>query len=142
GDGRALFAKTCAACHRLFGEGGTIGPDLTGSNRNNLDYLLENIVDPSAVVNKDYRMTILQLTDGRVLNGLVLDKNDRTTTLRTATEQVVIENSQIEASKLTPLSPMPDGLLGTLTAEQVRDLFAYLQTPVQVPLPEVTGAAN
>ena len=81
-------------------------------------------------------MTILQLADGRVLNGLVTDRNDRTITIRTATEQFVVETAEVEASKVTPLSPMPEGLLETLTPEQVRNLFAYLQHPSQVPLPE------
>ena len=55
----------------LYGEGGKVGPDLTGGGRNNLDYLLENIVDPSAVVTADFRMSIVELKDGGVLNGLV-----------------------------------------------------------------------
>ena len=135
-NGRKLFEKNCQACHRLYGEGGKVGPDLTGSNRGNLDYLLENIIDPSATVNKDFRMTILQMQDGRVLNGLVIEKTEKTTTLRTATEQVIVENSEIEESKLTNLSPMPEGLLSTLNPQQVRDLLMYLQHPVQVPLGE------
>jgi putative heme-binding domain-containing protein len=120
----------------MYGEGGQVGPDLTGANRTNLDYLLENILDPSATVNKDFRMTILQLDDGRVLNGLILERTDRTTTLRTATEQVTLENRDIEVVKLTDQSPMPDGLLTPLSPDQIRDLFAYLRHPVQVPLKE------
>jgi mono/diheme cytochrome c family protein len=57
--GRAVFAKTCATCHRLFGAGGQVGPDLTGAGRKDLDYLLSNIVDPSAVVTKDFQLTVL-----------------------------------------------------------------------------------
>ena len=75
-QGRALFKKTCATCHRLFGEGEQVGPDITGSNRANLDYLLENVVDPSAVLGKDYRMSVLALADGRVISGLVQKETD------------------------------------------------------------------
>ena len=71
-----IFNTACASCHTLYGEGGKVGPDLTGGGRNNLDYLLENIVDPSAVVTADFRMSILDLKDGRVLNGLIAAKKN------------------------------------------------------------------
>ncbi|WP_437226333.1 PVC-type heme-binding CxxCH protein [Planctomicrobium sp. SH661] len=138
-NGRALYNASCAKCHRLFGEGQTIGPDLTGSNRSNLDYLLENIIDPSAVVNKDFRMTILALRDGRVLNGVILEQTERTITLQSLTEKLTVEKSEIEEMKGTTQSPMPEGQLEKLTSEQIRDLIAYLQSPQQVPLDGQAG---
>jgi putative membrane-bound dehydrogenase-like protein len=140
--GRAVFQTTCANCHRLFGSGGTIGPDLTGSQRQQLEYLLENILDPSAVVNKDYRMSVLRLTDGRVLSGLVLREDEERVVLQTPTEQFTLLRSEIEEQKLTELSPMPDGLLQTLSPEQVRDLVAYLMAPGQVELPPGVPASG
>jgi putative membrane-bound dehydrogenase-like protein len=136
-QGRVVFQTLCAKCHRLYGEGATIGPDLTGANRNSLDYLIENVVDPSAVVNRDFRMTVLALKDGRILNGVVLEETDRTLTLQSPTEKVTVEKDQIEERKLTELSPMPEGQLEMLSPEQVRNLFAYLHHPSQVPLPAV-----
>jgi putative membrane-bound dehydrogenase-like protein len=133
--GRATFSTICAKCHKLYGEGQAVGPDLTGSNRSNLDYLLENILDPSAVVNKDFRMTVVALQDGRVLNGLVTEKTEKTITLQSLTEKVTIDKSDIDEQKMTSLSPMPEGLLQTLSFEQVRDLFAYLRHHSQVKLP-------
>lgn len=133
--GRALFAKTCAACHKFYGEGQTVGPDLTGANRDNLDYLLENIVDPSAVVSADFRMSVLVLDDGRVLNGLVLAETDATLTLRTATETVTVDRGDVEERRIVPLSLMPENQLQTMTPDQVRDLMGYLQTREQVSLP-------
>jgi putative heme-binding domain-containing protein len=65
-----VFAKTCQVCHTLFGTGAKIGPDLTGSNRQNLDYLLQNIVDPSAVMAKEYQPLVVRLEDGRVITGI------------------------------------------------------------------------
>jgi putative membrane-bound dehydrogenase-like protein len=133
--GRALFAKTCAACHKFFGEGQTVGPDLTGANRDNLDYLLENMIDPSAVVSADFRMSVLTLADGRVLNGLVLAETDATLTLRTATETVTLDRTDVEDRRQVPLSLMPENQLQTLTPDQIRDLIGYLQTREQVALP-------
>jgi len=72
--GRAVYVKTCAQCHTLFGTGGNVGPDITGANRQNLDYLLENIFDPSALIPKEYAATLIELKDGRLLTGIV--KND------------------------------------------------------------------
>ena len=140
-QGRLLFEKTCMKCHKLYGQGQTVGPDLTGSNRANIDYLLENVIDPSAVVNKDYRMTILVLADGRVLNGLVTQQTEKTVTLQGLTEKTTIDRADIEESKLTELSPMPEGLLQTLTPVQIRDLVAYLRHHSQVKLPAGVEAA-
>lgn len=134
-DGRVLFNKSCANCHRLYGEGKQVGPDLTGSQRSNLDYLLENLADPSAVVGKDYRMSTIVTVDGRVLNGLVVKQDKKSLVLQTHTDQQTIPIGDIEEQRETTLSPMPDGLLQKLSPEQVRDLICYLMHPQQVSLP-------
>ena len=67
--GRAIYAKTCRQCHTLYGDGGKVGPDLTGSNRANLDYLLHNMLDPSAEVGKDYQAYVIRTRSGRILTG-------------------------------------------------------------------------
>jgi putative membrane-bound dehydrogenase-like protein len=133
--GRALFKKTCAQCHMLYGDGEKIGPDLTGSQRSSLEYVLENVLDPSAVVGKDYRMTIVMTDDGRILNGLVVSEDDMTLVLQTQTKKETLPIEFIEQTRNTTLSPMPDGLLSNLSDDQVRDLIAYLMHPSQVPLP-------
>jgi putative membrane-bound dehydrogenase-like protein len=134
-NGRGLFAKSCAACHKLFGEGGDVGPELTGSQRANLDYVLENVLDPNAVVPGEYRMTAFYLTDGRVVTGLVRRETPQAVTVRTANEEIVIPKGDIELRKATPNSVMPEGLLDQLKDDEVRDLVAYLASPRQVPLP-------
>lgn len=133
--GRELYNKTCAACHLLFGAGKQIGPDLTGSNRANLDYLLENLIDPSAVVGRDYQMTTFATRDGRVINGLVKQENAETVSIQTPTELLVLPKADIEERKLSPLSLMPEGQLKQLPPGDARDLVAYLGAPQQVPLP-------
>ena len=132
--GRAVFAKVCANCHRLYGHGGQIGPDLTGSGRHNLDYVLINLIDPSAAVGADYRMSVVVLKDGRVLNGIVAAKTDKVLTLQTAKERLTIELVEIEEVQASPQSLMPDGLLQPLTEQQISNLVAYFMSPTQVPL--------
>lgn len=134
GNGRRLFAKSCASCHTLFDAGGKIGPNLTGSNRVNVDYILENMVDPSAVLGKDYRMTVIATGDGRVVSGLVQKETDSALTLRTINDTVVVAKDDIEARKLSEQSMMPEGQLKQLKLLQVRDLVGYLASDTQVPL--------
>jgi putative membrane-bound dehydrogenase-like protein len=135
GQGRLVYNLACANCHTLYGHGGQVGPDLTGAGRDNLDYILENVVDPSSVVNADFRMVIANLKDGRVINGVVAAKSERTLTLKTMTEVMTIERAQLESMQESALSIMPEGLMDGLTAEQRRDLVAYLMHKSQVPLP-------
>ncbi len=134
-QGRLLFSKSCANCHTLFGEGKKIAPDLTGGQRGNLNYLLENIIDPSATVSENFRMTVFTLEDGRVLNGVIVERAEKTLTVQTATDRVTLQKDEIEEQRDSKLSMMPENLLAPLTDEQIRDLFSYLQSASQVPLP-------
>lgn len=134
GHGRQLFTKNCATCHTLFGEGEKVGPDITGSNRANLDYILENVIDPSAVLGKDYRMTVIATTSGRVISGLVQKETDSAVTLRTLNDTVVVAKSEIEERQLSKQSLMPDQLLDQLKPDDIRDLIGYLASPTQVGL--------
>jgi putative membrane-bound dehydrogenase-like protein len=132
--GRVLFNRVCASCHRLFGSGGEIGPDLTGANRKNLDYLLSNIVDPSAVVSKDYLMSVIVLSDGRVVNGIVVGETDAAISVQTAQTKQAIAKSEIEERSPSKQSLMPDGLLQPLNPAEIADLFAYLTGDAQVDM--------
>jgi putative membrane-bound dehydrogenase-like protein len=127
--GRALFQRTCGTCHQIYGEGGTIGPDLTGSNRANLDYLLLNLLDPSGDVPEAYRMVVITTRDGRTFSGNVVAETERQVTLRTVgQEPMLISTADIQSREATPTSLMPSGLLDTLTDAEVLDLVAYLRT--------------
>jgi putative heme-binding domain-containing protein len=134
-SGRLIFKETCAACHTLYGTGGKIGPDLTGSNRANLDYILLNSIDPSYDVPLGYKMVIIQTVDGRVLNGVIAEENAQRIILKTVQQPtVVILKSDIEARKISPKSMMPDGQLDKLKPQEVMNLIKYLQTTEQVEL--------
>ncbi|HVE43014.1 MAG TPA: PVC-type heme-binding CxxCH protein [Planctomycetota bacterium] len=135
-NGRALFAKTCMQCHTLFGAGGKVGPEITGANRSDIDYLLVNIMDPSAVVGKDYTGTLFRTKGGRVITGIVKHEDQNSVTVATENDSILLPLGDIEARKQSELSMMPEGLLQNLSAQEQRDLIAYLMSPAQVPMPE------
>lgn len=125
--GRETFVKVCGNCHVLNGEGGKIGPELTGSARDNLDYLLQNLLDPSAAVAREFQLTTVVLKDGRVLSGYVRSRDDRLVVLQTITEAVSIPVRDIASSEDTRTSLMPEGLIDPLKEAEVLALVAYLQ---------------
>jgi putative heme-binding domain-containing protein len=120
----------------MFGQGGGIGPELTGSDRRNLRYLLENILDPNAVVPADFRVSSLRLKDGRTVSGVIPEQNARTITIQTPTERLTIERSQIERHEQLSQSLMPEGLLAALGEQNGLHLMAYLMGEGQVDLPK------
>jgi putative heme-binding domain-containing protein len=139
--GRFLFQQTCSQCHTLYDVGGKVGPDITGSNRHDLKYLLENVVDPNAVIPNDYRTTMIDTTDGRTILGIVKKEDANAVSIQTATELLVVPRPEIKTQRLTPQSMMPEGILDNFAEKDVRDLIAYLRTDKQVPLPPAEGAA-
>jgi putative heme-binding domain-containing protein len=133
--GRAVYAKTCAQCHALFDVGGKVGPDLTGSNRGDLDYILQNMVDPNAVIPNEYRSTSIEMKDDRSIIGIVKQSDDKAVTVVTANDTLTLPRGEIKSQRLSEISMMPEGLLAQLTDQEVRDLIYYLSRPGQVPLP-------
>ncbi|MDB5348826.1 MAG: putative rane-bound dehydrogenase [Planctomycetota bacterium] len=131
--GRLVFNRTCLQCHKLYDGGGDVGPNLTGSDRASIDYILENVLDPSATVAREYRLTTTALHDGRVISGIIREQNDKTVTIQTVNERIVLPREEIEAFTESPVSMMPEGLLEKLTSEELRDLIAYLASKSQVP---------
>ena len=137
--GRALFQRTCGQCHKLYGQGGEIGPDITGSNRNNLDYLLTNILDPNAEIPNDYRTTILHTKDNRVLVGVIRRSEGQSVTIAMPAEVVTVAKRDVAAIDPQDFSMMPEGLVLALKVDELRDLVAYLRGSRQVALPEKPG---
>jgi len=132
--GRAVFARTCQQCHVLFGAGGNIGPELTGSNRADLDYILSNVYDPSALIGKDYQAHVVATRDGRILTGIVRAEDKDAITLATANETLIVPRGDVEERRLSEASMMPEGLWAPLPDHEVRSLVAYLASPSQVPM--------
>ncbi len=135
-QGRAIYERTCMACHKLYGAGGIIGPELTGSNRADLDYILSQIINPSEVMQDSYQLVIVTTRDGRTLSGTVVAEDNQQLTLRLVGQDSIVTKSEILSREKSPVSMMPEGLLKTLKDNEVRDLIGYLRTPAQVPLPQ------
>jgi putative membrane-bound dehydrogenase-like protein len=133
--GRVVWRQRCGACHMLFEEGGNVGPNLTGSGRAETDYVILNVMDPSAVVPEAWRLTQVITAGGRVLTGAVAASDERTLTLRTTGGDITLDREEIDEVITREQSVMPEGLWNGLTDEQVRDLVGYLASPTQVPLP-------
>jgi len=133
--GRSVFNRTCLSCHRLYDAGGDIAPELTGSDRANPDYILENVLDPSAAVSRDYTLTNVATADGRLIAGIIREQTETSLVIQTANERIIVPREDVEAIKPSSTSMMPEGLLEQLSPREVRDLFAYLASTSQVPLP-------
>lgn len=133
--GRALFNRVCVQCHKLYGEGGEIGPDITGSDRKNLEYIISNIIDPNAEIPNDYRTTIVRLKDDRVLVGVIRSREGKSITVATPGEVVSVAKQDVASVEPQNFSMMPEGLVLTFTDQELRDLVSYLRGEGQVPLP-------
>ncbi|MBH54722.1 MAG: hypothetical protein CMI18_10285 [Opitutaceae bacterium] len=131
-SGRTIYDQVCGACHLMYGEGGLIGPDLTGSNRADLEYILLNILDPSDDVPDNYKMVTLTLKNGRVLTGTVTEEDGARLTLNAVGQKEVISKNDILSRDVSDISMMPEGLLMTLKDREVINLIHYLRTEKQV----------
>ena len=132
--GKAIFVKNCGTCHTLFGEGGQTGPNLTGYDREKLDFLAVAVVDPSAAIREEFTQFGIAMKDGRVLTGLVDKETPTTVSIRGANNQATLLNrDEIDEKQALRNSIMPDGLLDKLNDAEIRDLFAYVmsKTPVK-----------
>jgi putative membrane-bound dehydrogenase-like protein len=124
--GQQIYQKTCAACHPLDGTSVPLGPGLKGSWRNGLDYFLENIVDPNAVVGENYRVTVIVTESGQIVTGLLDSESAGAVVLRTAEKTISIPKKEIAERKLADQSLMPTGLLDKMSEIEVIELLKFL----------------
>ncbi len=134
-NGRVMFNRVCASCHKLYGEGGEIGPDLTGSDRKNLHYILSNVIDPNAEIPNDYRTAIIRMKDNRVLIGVVRSREPKRITVVTPSEVIFLPKRDVTKIDSQNYSIMPEGLIRVFKDQELRDLISYLGGDGQVPLP-------
>jgi len=126
-SGKLAFQQFCGACHQMHGEGGDLGPDLTGSNRANLDYLLHNVLWPNDDVGEAYKLVNLTLDDGQRLSGNIVQETEDTITFKQVGETREIPVSKVASREVLDASLMPPGLFDAMSREQVRDLVVYLR---------------
>jgi putative heme-binding domain-containing protein len=125
--GVVVFRNICGQCHKIYGEGQEVGPEVTLNGRGSYDQLLSNVFDPSLVIGPGYQATTVATTDGRVLTGLVVEDSPQQVVLKLQGGKIeTIARSAIEESRLSPLSLMPEGLEGQMTPKELADLFAFL----------------
>ena len=132
--GKMLFTMTCGQCHKLFGEGQNVGPDITGSNRADLNYLLENVLDPNAVIGKAYQLNLFTMKDGRVMSGVIKEESPAAVKIAMmGGVEFTLPQPDIAKREVSKLSTMPEGLFDALKPEQVVDLVRYLQSGASGP---------
>lgn len=131
-SGAKVFTDVCAKCHKLFGKGGEVGPDLTGYERSSSLYWLENVVDPSAMIREEYLTFAVRTDDGRTLTGIIAGQDKTTLTLRDQENRVTkLARAKIEDVRASTTSLMPEGQMKALSDKQIRDLFAYLMSKTE-----------
>ena len=143
-QGEAVFKKVCAQCHKIYGEGAEVGPDITRNGRNNWEQLLANVFDPSAVIGPGYQARVLATTDGRVLTGLAVEESEQRVVLKMQGDKIeTIPRDQIDEYRVSEVSMMPEELEKQLTPQQLADLFAYLSLdkPPGDPTARILGGA-
>jgi putative heme-binding domain-containing protein len=126
-EGKKAFAKACAACHKLGGEGTKIGPDLDGIGNRGPERLVEDLLDPSRNVDQAFRTTLLTTDDGRSINGLALREEGKVLVLAdNQGKEVRVATDDILERTVSPLSPMPANVAEQLSEQEFYQLLAFL----------------
>jgi putative heme-binding domain-containing protein len=125
--GWVAFKKVCAQCHKIYGEGQDVGPEITANGRASFDQLLSNVFDPSLVIGAGYQARIVTTTDGRVLTGLLAENNAQRVVLKMQGGKTeTIPRSNVESLAISKLSLMPEGVEKQYTRQELIDLFEFL----------------
>ena len=139
--GREVFNRVCGQCHKIYGVGQDVGPEITRNGRGSFEHLLSNVFDPSLVIGASYQARSVITADGRVLTGLLAEDNEQRIVLKTQGGKLeIVPRDDVEEIAISKLSLMPEGLEKQLTIEQLADLFAFLSLdqppddPAAVPI--------
>lgn len=125
--GIAAFKKLCGQCHKIYGEGADVGPDITRNGRNDWNQLLSNVFDPSLVIGPGYQARQLVTEDGRVLTGLAVEESEQRVVLKVQGGKLeTIPRDQIDVYQVSPLSMMPEQIETQLTPQEIADLMSFL----------------
>jgi putative heme-binding domain-containing protein len=125
--GKLHFTARCGICHKLFADGGLIGPDLTGYDRANPDFWLDNLFNPSLEIREGFGAYIVKTKSGQLLTGLIDAQNTNGVTIKDmANNKTALKQADIESMEASPVSLMPEGLLTGMSDDDLKDFFAYL----------------
>lgn len=125
--GAVSFQKLCAQCHKIYGAGQEVGPDITANGRASFDQLLSNVFDPSLVIGASYQARTVETEDGRVLSGLLAEENEQRVVLKLQGGKVeVVPRDQVFSIRVSPLSLMPEGIEKQYSQQELLDLIAFL----------------
>ena len=125
--GRLHFNKICAQCHKIYGEGQDVGPDITSNGRSDFEQLLSNVFDPSLVIGAGYTATTIVTNDGKSIAGLVVEEGSQRIVLKTQGGKIeTIARDNVDQILRSKLSLMPEDVEKQLRAQEIADLFAYL----------------
>ncbi|MFN7732605.1 MAG: PVC-type heme-binding CxxCH protein [Pirellula sp.] len=128
GNGQKHFQRLCASCHSLEKSNVEIAPNLRGTSAKGIAYAIENVIDPNAVIGRDYQARIVQTDDGQILAGLVVSESESAIQLRTANNTITLDRNDIENVRVSEASFMPQGLLESLDERQRIELFKFLMS--------------
>lgn len=125
--GKIQFMARCAICHKLFGEGGQIGPELTGYDRSNADFWLDNLFMPSMEIREGFGAYIVKTKGGQILTGLMDAQDAKGIVIKDmANNKTALKQTDIESMTASPISLMPEGLTTGMSDADLKDFFAYL----------------
>ena len=125
--GEQVFKSLCAQCHKIYGEGHDVGPDLTGIGRSSFDQLLSNVFDPNLVIGGAYQIHTVIDADGRSISGLLVEDSDQRIVLKLQGGKTeTISRDNVEEVIVSPLSMMPEDIEKQFKPQQIADLFAFL----------------
>lgn len=125
--GQIVFNKVCGQCHKIYGEGQEVGPDITANGRASFEQLLSNVFDPSLVIGASYQARTIITSDGRVLTGLLAEDSEQRVVLKMQGGKLeTVARDDVEEMKVSNLSLMPEGLEKQLQPQELADLFAFL----------------
>ncbi len=125
--GRVVFKKLCAQCHKMYGEGAEVGPDITRNGRASFEQLLSNVFDPSLVIGSAYQGLTVVTKDGKAISGLPVEDSAQRVVLKVqGDKQEIIARADIEEVVPSKLSLMPEGIEKQLQPQELHDLFAFI----------------
>jgi len=126
--GKELFAKQCAACHRIDGLGSNVGPDISDSRTQTAQQLLVSILDPNRAIDNNYFRISVQMQDGTIHDGIAIEESAEHLILKNQqSTRLLLDRKDIETIKPSGVSLMPEGIEVQLDQQSMADLIGYIK---------------